>query len=155
MNERERDLLTSNHGVFRFEDRAKVMTLAEAREQRGEAWIDIVRDFHAGEPKYWGFRLVPYGHPDSKRQKTDAEIRSRDIVVFLWTALQSLVIIKVVIMYFGLNYSIESDDGFGGALLRGTDHTSGYGWGLAVSLVISFGALLSFAIRKSRGREWG
>lgn len=145
---RESDLLTSNHGVFRYEDREKIMKLAFDREAAGEAWVDIVRDFHSGAPRYWGFKVVPYGHKESKRPKTEEEIRNRDVITFLWTALQSLVIIKGFIMYFGLNYSIEHEDWYGGA------DTNFYGWGLAITLAISFGGLIVFAIRKSRGREW-
>ncbi len=129
------------------------MREAEDREMKGAAWVDVVRDFHTTEPRYWGYPVVPFGHPQSKKPKTESEIRSRDVIVFLWTALQSLVIIKVVIMYFGLNYSIESEDGFGQAA-QINDHVSGYGWGLAASLAISFGALILFAIRKSRSRDW-
>lgn len=147
-HERERDLLTSNHGVFLYEDRAKIMAEAQRRENAGEAWIDIVRDFHSSVPKYWGYRTVRYGHPDSKRPKTEEEIRRKDVIVFLWTALQSLVVIKGFIMYFGLNYAIEHEDWYGG---RDTNY---YGWGLAITLAISFGGLILFAIRKSRGREW-
>ena len=145
---READLLTSHAGVFRFEDRAKIMELAFAREDAGEAWVDIVRSFHSDQPRYWGFSTVPYGHKSSKRPKTEAEIRSKDVIIFLWTALQSLVIIKGFIMYFGLNYAIEHEDWYGGA------DTGFYGWGLAITLVISFGGLILFAVRKSRGREW-
>lgn len=147
-HERERDLFTSNHGVFRYEDRGKIMAQALAREASGEAWIDVVRDFHSAEPRYWGFKTVRYGHPDAKKPKTEEQIRSRDVLLFLWTALQSLVIIKGFIMYFGLNYAIEHEDWYGG---RDTNY---YGWGLAITLFISFGGLILFAIRKSRGREW-
>ncbi len=146
--ERERDLLTSNHGVFRYEDRAVIMKMAADRESQGEKWIDIVRDFHAGPSRYWGFKTVRYGHKETKRPPTEEEIRRKDVFIFFWTALQSLVIIKGFIMYFGLNYAIEHEDWYGGA------DTNFYGWGLAITLAISFGGLIVFAIRKSRGREW-
>lgn len=146
--EHERDLLTSNHGVFRDDDRTEIMGTAHAREASGEAWADIVRDFHTGKPRYWGYPVVPYGHPASKKKKTAEQIRTRNVLVFFWTALQSFVILKGFIMYFGLNYSIQHEDWYGG---RDTDF---YAWGLGISLAISFGGLLLFAIRKSREQHW-
>lgn len=146
--EHERDLLTSNHGVFREEDRVKILNQAHDRETSGEPWVEIVRDFHTGNPRYWGYRVVNFGHPETKKKKTPEQIQTRNVIVFFWTALQSFVIIKGFIMYFGLNYSIEHEDWYGG---RDTGY---YGWGLGISLAISFGGLLLFAIKKSRGQEW-
>ena len=154
LKERERDLLETSHGVFAFDDRAKILSEAFLREESGEDWVSIVRDFHKGEPRYWGFKTVPRGHKSTKKPITEEEQRRKDIITFFWSALQSLVILKGVILYFGLNYSIEGDDGFGGAL-SGAGHLTGFfGWGLAITLAISFGGLIVFAIRKSRGREW-
>ncbi len=147
-SDHEKDLLTSNHGVFRLEDRTPIMTEANKREANGESWNDVVRDFHTGLPRYWGYKVVPYGHPDTKKKRTEEQKRARDVFIFLWTALQSFVILKGIIMYFGLNYAIEREDWYGG------QDTSFYGWGLGISLAISFGGLIVFAIRKSRGQEW-
>ena len=146
--DREADLLTSNHGVFRYEDREKILAEADRRFSAGEDWVEIVRDFHSGPTRYWGYSVLNYGHPETKKPKTEAQIRSRDVIIFFWTALQSLVLIKGFIMYFGLHYSMESEDWYGG------QDRNFYGWGLAISLAVSFGGLLLFAIRKSRGREW-
>jgi len=146
--ERESDLLTSHYGVFQFEDREKIMTEAFAREAKGEAWVSIVRDFHTSTPKYWGYKVVPTGDKSSKKPLTEEQIRRRDVWIFFWTALQSLVFIKGFIMYFGLNYSIASEETYGG------QDTDFYGWGLAISLAVSASGLILFAIRKSRGREW-
>lgn len=142
------DLLTSPHGVFRFEDREKILARAETRFEKGEPWADVVRDFHLGSPKYWGYQVVPTGSRSTKKPKTEEEIRRRDVWIFFWTALQSLVFIKGFIMYFGLNYSISREEFYGG---RDTDF---YGWGLAISLATSASGLILFAIRKSRGRHW-
>ena len=147
MNDRVQDL-TSNHGVFRLSDQTQIMNMALAREVGGESWNTIVRDFHTSDPKYWGFKTVAYGHPETKKQKTEEQKRSRNVLVFLWTALQSFVILKGIIMYFGLNYSMEHEDWYGG---RDTNY---YGWGLGISLFVSFGGLILFAIRKSKGEEW-
>ena len=152
--ERERDLLDTHQGVFSYEDRDKIMSQAFAREEGGEDWTAIVRDFHKGEPRYWGFKTVPRGHKSTKKPLTEEQQRRKDVFIFFWTALQSLVIIKGFIMYFGLNYAIEGDDGFSGALSGAGHRTSFFAWGLAITLAISFGGLILFAIRKSRGREW-
>ncbi len=147
-SDHEQDLLVSNHGVFRLEDRPQILAEAHEREANGVSWTDVVRDFHTGLPRYWGYRVVPYGHPDTKKKRTEEQIRARDVMIFLWTALQSFVILKGIIMYFGLNYAIAREDWYGG------QDTGFYGWGLGISLAISFGGLLVFAIQKSRGREW-
>lgn len=149
MHEYESDLLSTNHGVFRYEDREKILKMARERETSGEAWSDVVRDFHSGEPRYWGFPLLPFGHKDSKRPKNEDELRRRDITVFITTALISSVFIKGLILYFGLNYSGQQDDGFGDSLSIGS-----YGWGLAITLAFSFSSLIIFAIRHSRRADW-
>lgn len=145
--EKERDLFTINHGEFRFEDRPKIMAEALRREAEGATWTDIVRDFHTGPSRYWGYEPVRFGHPATKKPKSDQEKRARNLLVFLWTVFQSFIVLKGIIMYFGLNYSIENEDTYGGR------ESSFYGWGLAISLLISFGGLIFFAIRKSRGEE--
>ena len=67
---------------------------------------------------------------------------------FLWTAIQSLIVLKGIILFFGLNYAIAREEFYGGA------NRDLYAWGLGISVFVSFGGPLLFAIRKSRGREW-
>ncbi|MDX9731804.1 MAG: hypothetical protein RBT63_08550 [Bdellovibrionales bacterium] len=125
-----------------------------AREDAGESWQAIVRDFHlghlehAGRAKYWGYKVLPSGHPDAKKPKTEEDLRAKEVRNFFILAVQSLFILKIIILFFGLNYAIEREEFYGGA------DTSFYAWGLGLSVLFSFGGLIWFAIRKSRGREW-
>jgi len=58
---------------------------------------------------------------------------------FIWSAFQSLIILKAFVLYFGLSYAIDS--------------TRFNLIGLIVSISVSFGSLLWFAIRQSRHDE--
>lgn len=115
-------------------DRAAILEIALKREASGESWADIVADFHRSG--HWGFAVLPAGHPDTKVPDTMEVKRAREVRGFMWTTVQSFIVIKTFVMFFGLNYAI--------------DPTPFYGWGLAISVTISFASLLIFAIRKSR-----
>lgn len=156
------DLFSISSGSFSEEDRQKIRTEAESRFQRQlklgidpeQAWRETVVDFHRNS--YWGFEFKPGKKsgwdPVVQFPKLNSNfVRDRAARRFFWIALQSLVIMKGVIMYFGLNYSTQSAENespFGGG------QTSIYGWGLAISVLISFGGLIWFAIRQSRSNYW-
>lgn len=150
----EADLFTLSAGAFSIEDRDKIWHQAEgvwkARVEAGadpeQAWREVVVDFHRGA--HWGYSLLSKQSLATKVQPTEEQVRSTTVRRFFWTALQSLVIMKGIIMYFGLNYAMEREAFYGGA------DTTFYGWGLAISVAISFGGLIWFAIKHSRSKHW-
>lgn len=155
------DLFTLSSGAFSVEDQAKIQVEAEARWktkveagiEKETAWREVVVDFH--RTRYWGHKLLSKQDLATKSRPTEEQIRNSTVRRFFWTALQSLVLMKGVIMYFGLNYAIEVKD-------RAESYGSGndfsperfYGWGLAVSVLVSFGGLIWFAIKQSRSKHW-
>ena len=148
------DLFTLSSGAFSVDDQEKIRVEAEARwkvrldagMEPEQAWRDIVVDFHRGS--HWGYQLLSKQNVATKVQPTEEQVRSQTVRRFFWTAIQSLVIMKGIIMYFGLNYAMEREAFYGGA------DTKFYGWGLAISVSISFGGLIWFAIRHSRSHHW-
>jgi hypothetical protein len=142
MSDKSADLFSLSHGAFRYADREKILSEAARREAGGEAWPDIVRDFHTSQ--HWGFEVLPMGHPETKPPVTESDKNAREVRAFFWTAFQSLLILKAFVLYFGLNYAIHHDDASG----------SFYGWGLGISVAFSAGSLIFFAIRKSRSRSF-
>lgn len=108
--------------------------LAEARlsdpaASIADLWRQIVTDYHRS--RQWGF-------PSSnKKEDRPAELTpTREVASYVWTAFQALVLMKCVILFFGLKSAEEPSP-----------------WmtaGLVLALAFSFGSLLWFAIRKSR-----
>lgn len=144
--DQESDLFSISSGDFRLEDRHAISCMAMKRLETGEDWSKIVTDFHRGG--YWGFQLISKNHPLSKRPLSEEQLQTRDVRRFFWTAIQSLVIMKGIILYFGLNYAMEREAFYGGR------DKNFYAWGLGVSIFISFGGLLLFAIRQGKKRVW-
>lgn len=142
MSDRSADLFSLSHGGFRYSDREKILSEASRREAAGESWSEIVRDFHTAG--HWGYEVLPAGHPAIKAPISEDEKSAREVRAFFWTAFQSLLILKAFVLYFGLNYAIHYDDQSGAF----------YGWGLGISVGLSAGSLLYFAIRKSRSRSF-
>ncbi len=150
----EADLFTLSSGAFSVSDQGQIRAEAESRWKKlvetgadpEVAWREVVVDFHRGS--HWGYRILSKQNLETKVQPTEEEVRTTTVRRFFWTALQSLVIMKGIIMYFGLNYAMEREAFYGGA------DTKFYGWGLAISVSISFGGLIWFAIKHSRSRHW-
>jgi len=96
------------------------------------AWQKIVGDFHRSG--YWGFLTQKQKPPKvlSEEQK-----RTRELFPYIWTAFQALIVMKLVISYFG----IESAD---------SDETP---WLLYLAIAFSFGSLAFFAWRKYKKGE--
>lgn len=95
-------------------------------------WKKIVVDFH--QARYWG--------QSTQRQKppkilSEDQKRTRELFPYIWVAFQALIVMKLVISYFGL----ESAD---------SDETP---WGLYVAIAFSFFSLVYFAWRKYRKGE--
>lgn len=95
-------------------------------------WKKLVVDFHRSD--YWGYETQKQKPPKvlSEEQK-----RTRELFPYLWTAFQALILMKLVIFYFGL----ESAD---------SDETP---WFLYLALAFSFGSLAFFAWRKYKKGE--
>jgi hypothetical protein len=144
--DQESDLFSISSGDFSVEDRKAISLVATERLSGGEAWLSIVTDFHRSG--YWGYRLLRKNHPTSIKPPTDEQVQTRDVRRFFWTAIQSLVVMKGIILYFGLNYAIEREAYYGGR------DKNFYAWGLGISILVSFGGLLLFAIRQGRKRVW-
>lgn len=144
--DQESDLFSISSGDFSVEDRQAISLIALARFNGGEAWSSIATDFHRNG--YWSFRLLSKNHPTSKKPLTDEQVQTRDVRRFFWTAIQSLVVMKGIILYFGLNYAIEREAFYGGR------DKNFYAWGLGISILVSFGGLLLFAIRQGSKRVW-
>lgn len=101
------------------------------RELQAE-WQKIVVDFH--QTQYWG--------QPTQRQKppqilSEDQKRTREIFPYIWVAFQALIVMKLVISYFGL----ESAD---------SDETP---WGLYAAIAFSFLSLVFFAWRKYKKGE--
>jgi hypothetical protein len=145
-DDQESDLFSISSGDFSVEDRQSIARIALKRLEDGDAWPAIVTDFHRNG--YWGFLLLSKNHPLLKKTLSEEQIQTRDVRRFFWTAVQSLLIMKGFILYFGLNYAIEREAFYGG---RDKEF---YAWGLGISVFVSFGALLLFAIRQGGKRVW-
>lgn len=154
------DMFTVAAGAFSSEDRVRIWQEAESKwkalMQAGlepeDAWREVVIDFHRNA--HWGYPLLSKLDKATFDQPTEEAVRSRTVRRFFWTALQSLVIMKGIIMYFGLNYAIERASAIERESTYGGSDKSFYGWGLGISIAISFGGLIWFAIKNSRARHW-
>ncbi len=123
---------------FSPEAQAQILTLLESRQRElGSApseseWRDWVIDFHRSG--HWGVESRAPGAPEAPQPA-----RPASMFRFIWSAFQSLIILKAFVLYFGLSYAIDS--------------TRFNLIGLIVSISVSFGSLLWFAIRQSRHDE--
>lgn len=120
-------------GYFSNEDLIKISEEAARRlaqlldtEPIQFAWQKVAEDFHAN--KYWGFQ--------TQTQKPKKEKKKNELVGFIWTAFQAAVLMKLVVLYFGVNAAhLDSEWHY---------------WGLGITLAISFGVLFYFAWKKSK-----
>lgn len=144
--DQESDLFSISSGDFSLTDRESIIRHALNRMEQGEDWSKLVTEFHRGG--YWGHTLLKKHHPLSKKPMTAEQIQTRDVRRFFWTAMQSLVVMKGIILYFGLNYAMEREAFYGGR------DKLFYAWGLGISVFVSFGGLLLFAIRQGKKRTW-
>lgn len=106
---------------------ALVMGVNEENELRAK-WSSVVTDFH--RQNHWGFI------PQVQRRKkpvTEEQKRFREFVPYAWAFIQSTLIIKFAVYYFGLS---AADDPSTFNLV-----------GLIVCLGISFFSLVYFAYR--------
>ncbi|MFN8791957.1 MAG: hypothetical protein ACK5Y2_10935 [Bdellovibrionales bacterium] len=91
------------------------------------AWQSVAEDFHRNQ--YWGFKTQD-SRPRGKRKEKN------EVASFLWTLFQAAVLMKFIILYFGINAAEQESE-----------------WhytGLGLALFVSFSSLLYFAYRKSK-----
>lgn len=100
-------------------------------EQLREAWAQVATKFH--REGNWGF------HPQARRRDkplTEGQKRFREMAPYLWAFVQSTLIIKFAIYYFGIQ-SADDPSIFNLA-------------GLIICLALSFCSLVFFAWRMHR-----
>lgn len=139
------DFSTSGRGYFSFDDTALIaeQAFALAQEKLGHAhppiseqalktcWNDVVTDFH--RKKFWGFL------PQAKKPiaaLTEEQKTQREMWPYIWVLIQSGIILKTVVYYFGLRSSEDP-----------TPENRVY---LILALCTSASTLIFFAWRKSR-----
>ncbi|WP_413587238.1 hypothetical protein [Bdellovibrio sp. HCB274] len=141
-----RDDFATSRGFFTEEDEKALRALAlekldqvliqkdsaviSASELR-EAWHFVVADFH--HHKYWGFN--PTLKPRPKVQSEEKRI-FLEMLPYVWVIIQSSIILKTAVYYFGIRSSNEP-----------TTENRVY---LILALLTSAGTLIFFAWRKSR-----
>ena len=127
-------------GGRRFSPEAQAQILDQLELKQREAtspvtddmWRAWVVDFH--RTGHWGVASLSPG-----TQAAPTPPKPTSMFRFIWSAFQSLIILKAFVLYFGLSYAIDS--------------TRLNLVGLVVSIAVSFGSLLWFAIRQSRHDE--
>lgn len=127
------DLFAVSHGGFSLKQQEEIAEIALNRIKKGENWRDIVVDFHRS--RNWGFKK---GTVAEVKVSTET-IKRRQIARFAWAAFQSTLILKVIILFFGLKYAM--------------DPRPEYAWGLGISVFISFGSLVRFAWKHRNTEE--
>ena len=102
--------------------------------QLKNAWNQVCQDYHQNQ--HWGF--IPHKKTapapiieNPEQKKIQKQLRS-----YIWTAFQSLIILKVTIYYFGLKFAKDTS----------TENKII----LICAIAFSAGSLLFFAIRKSK-----
>jgi hypothetical protein len=97
-----------------------------------QTWRQIVVDFHQND--YWGYQAQSTSRP--KPPATPEQKVQRELFPYVWALVQTVVITKALVYYFGMQFSNEpspSND-----IL------------FAIAVIFSFGSLFVFAWRKSR-----
>jgi hypothetical protein len=139
------DFSTSGRGFFSLEDQAaiadKAYSMAKLRLQEVQPpisgdvlrqyWNEMVTDFH--RQNFWGFSTQ--GQPP-KKELTEEQRTTRELWPYIWVMIQSGIILKTVVYYFGIKSS--------------NDPSPENVFFLTLALVTSAGTLIFFAWRKSR-----
>lgn len=100
-----------------------------------ELWQDIATDFHRNNR--WNFQAGLKTRP--QRPPTQEQKVFRELLPYVWSLVQSVVIMKAAVYYFGMQSSNEPS----------TQNNVLF----AITLTISFGSLFIFAWRKSRNEN--
>jgi predicted nucleic acid-binding Zn ribbon protein len=147
LSQRQRSDLSPTDSYFSNETkewlaRESAQRLARALVLRGDGpvammdiqaeWQKIVVDFHRA--KYWGQTTQKQKPP---KILTEDQKRVRVMFPYLWIAFQALIVMKVVISYFGQEAADSGETP----------------WFLYLAIAFSFGSLVLFAWRKSKKGE--
>lgn len=101
----QEDLAGNVGGRFSPDDWDKILSraaeqLRASAKPEGEAWVDVIRDFH--RERYWGF-TPDYVAPKKPPEKGNFGKR------FIWYICRSFLITKVLVLWFGARYSADQD----------------------------------------------
>ncbi|MBO9668034.1 MAG: hypothetical protein J7501_14625 [Bdellovibrio sp.] len=141
----DHDFSTSGRGFFSLEDQTaiaeKAYSMAKQRlqtspqpvtgEELRKVWSEVVTDFH--RQNFWGF---PTQMQKPKKELTEEQRTTRELWPYIWVMIQSGIILKTVVYYFGIQTS--------------NDPTPEHIFYLVLALGTSAGTLIFFAWRKSR-----
>ncbi|QDK39486.1 hypothetical protein [Bdellovibrio sp. NC01] len=139
------DFSTQGRGYFSAEDRELIQQRACAQakelfakatapidgEKLRQVWAEIVTDFHRNS--FWGFQPLKHKpvQPLTEEQKT-----YRELWPYIWVLIQSGIILKTVVYFFGIRASNDP-----------SPENTVY---LILALLTSLGTLVFFAWRKHR-----
>jgi hypothetical protein len=138
----KKDLRSLPWGYFSESDLERIYALAAqkwAQQQlensnKMQAWGEVLREFHSS--KYWGIAVsVNRPKPTTKASPTEA----KKMFFYIWTAFQSLIVMKAIILFFGL-VGVEDD-------------RSDYKIYMLLAILFSFGNLIFFAYRNLNEKE--
>lgn len=98
------------------------------------AWNQVCQDYHQNQ--HWGFIPRKKTAPTLIIENPEQKKIQKQLRGYIWTAFQSLIIMKVTIYYFGLKFAKDTS----------TENKII----LICAIAFSAGSLLFFAIRKSK-----
>lgn len=138
------DLTSISRGYFSFDSQFKItekaaIGLAERLAAEGSdldtvrlqsLWVAIVRDFHS--QGYWGIETV---REKPKKEKVVDPVH-RELFPYIWAFVQSAIIMKVVVYFFGIRYT--------------RDQSNENWWYITLALLTAGGSLVWFAFRHHR-----
>ncbi len=101
--------------AFRHQAMAKLVELYSAEPQEGilNLWVKVVRDFHreaeaassgSMSGSVWGERRL---EKKEKKPLTEEQKNSRRLFMYIWAMMQTAVVTKTAIFYFGLKSAEE------------------------------------------------
>lgn len=137
----ELDLFSNLRAHFSYEEKLQILKIAaekftkELPQQSPDlraSWSALVVDFHRNS--YWGF--LPTLNRAEPPPLTENQKVTKELFPFVWVLVQSVVIMKAAVYYFGMQSSNEPSD----------KHTYLF---IAV-LLVAFGSPFLFAWRKFR-----
>lgn len=142
----ESDLFSSSFEKHSFDEKKQILELA-ARDFLSHyqktfdaklAWEQVVRDFHRNH-----FGINPHLHLKTEETQSPQQFQSSrrraQIFRFFWPAFQTLVLMKVVILYFGLQAANQTEEA--------------HYWMLGAAVLFSLGNLVYFAWRNRQNED--
>jgi len=112
----EADLFSNLGGHFNSEDlrrlRDQLSSQMQSRKTQdldrswSQIWGDVMEEFHRS--KYWGLSLQRGAAPSPP--PTEEQKVRRELWTYIWALVQSTIILKFVIYYFGIRAAEEHDE---------------------------------------------